>query len=137
MYRNTLTTITAIFSLTLNLVFTQVVINEIMYNPPGFQGSDYDYEFLELYNPGTTDIDMSGYSFSQGVNHVFADGTTLAAGAYMIVSIYSYQASGNVNGNITENVYDPDGDLIAMGKFANPVRKTNEQDYTFKLKLDL
>ena len=110
MYRNTLTTITAIFSLTINLVFTQVVINEIHYNPGSAQGSDADFEFLELYNPGTTDIDMSGYSFSQGVTHVFADGTTLAAGAYMIVSIYSYQASGNVNGNITENVYDPDGD---------------------------
>ena len=34
-------------------------------------------------------------------------------------------------------VYDDDGDLIAIAKLANPVRKTNEQDYTFKLKLDL
>ena len=75
------------------------------------------FQFLELYNPGTTDIDMSGYSFSQGVNHVFADGTTLAAGAYMIVSIRSYLSTYNidpetgdtlgfnVNGNITENVH--------------------------------
>ena len=66
MYRNTLTTITAIFSLTINLVFTQVVINEIHYNPGSAQGSDSDFEFLELYNPGTTDIDISGYSFTQG-----------------------------------------------------------------------
>jgi hypothetical protein len=34
-------------------------------------------------------------------------------------------------------IYDDDGDLIGMAKLANPVRKTNEQDYTFKLKLDL
>jgi len=34
-------------------------------------------------------------------------------------------------------VYDKDADLIAIAKLANPVRKTNEQDYTFKLKLDL
>jgi hypothetical protein len=34
-------------------------------------------------------------------------------------------------------VYDKDADLIAIAKFANPIRKTNEQDYTFKLKLDL
>ena len=34
-------------------------------------------------------------------------------------------------------VYDDDGDLIGVAKLANPVRKTNEQDYTFKLKLDL
>ena len=34
-------------------------------------------------------------------------------------------------------IYDDAGDLVAMAKLANPVRKTNEQDYTFKLKLDL
>ena len=67
MYRNTLTTITAVLTLTINLVFSQVVINEIHYNPGSAQGSDSDFEFLELYNPGVTDIDMSGYSFTQGV----------------------------------------------------------------------
>ena len=51
MYRNTLTTITAVLTLTINLVFSQVVINEIHYNPASSQGSDNDYEFLELYNP--------------------------------------------------------------------------------------
>ena len=61
MYRNTLTTITAVLTLTINLVFSQVVINEIHYNPSGAQGSDSDFEFLELHNPGTTDIDISGY----------------------------------------------------------------------------
>ena len=138
MYRNTLNTITSILVLTLSLSFSQVVINEIHYNPGSAQGSDYDFEFLELHNPGAVDIDISRYSFTQGVNlaaytwidssvvsgsagqdstvyetttaSVFPDGTTLTAGAYMIVSIHSYQASGNVNGNITENVYDPDGD---------------------------
>ena len=34
-------------------------------------------------------------------------------------------------------VYDDEGDLIAIAKLANPVRKTDGQDYTFKLKLDL
>ena len=86
MYRNTLTTITAIFTLTLNLVFTQVVINEIHFNPGSAQGSDALYEFLELHNPGTTDIDISGYSFTEGINHVFADATTLAAGAYLVLA---------------------------------------------------
>ena len=86
MYRNTLTTITAVLTLTINLVFSQVVINEIHYNPASSQGSDNDYEFLELYNPGTTDIDISGYYFTQGINHVFADATTLAAGSYLVLA---------------------------------------------------
>ena len=34
-------------------------------------------------------------------------------------------------------IYDENKELIAMAKLANPVKKTNEQDFTFKLKLDL
>ena len=34
-------------------------------------------------------------------------------------------------------VYNNEGDLIAIAKLATPIRKSNEQDYTFKLKLDL
>lgn len=34
-------------------------------------------------------------------------------------------------------IYDEAGDLIGVATVANPVRKTNEQDYTFKLKIDL
>ena len=106
MYRNTLTTITSIVALTVNLVFSQVVINEIHYNPSTAQGSDWDYEFMELYNAGTDTVDMSGWSFSQGVIHTFADGTTLAAGAYMIVDI----DIANAGGELDASPYDPDGD---------------------------
>jgi len=34
-------------------------------------------------------------------------------------------------------IYDENKDLIAVAKVATPVRKTNDRDYTFKLKLDL
>lgn len=34
-------------------------------------------------------------------------------------------------------IYDEAGDLIGVATVANPVKKTNEQDYTFKLKIDL
>jgi len=37
----------------------------------------------------------------------------------------------------TIGIYNEEGELIAVAKTANPVRKTNEQDYTFKLKIDL
>jgi hypothetical protein len=104
MYRKTLTTLTVIFALTLNVVVSQVVINEIHYNPGSAQGSDSDYEFMELYNPGSADIDMSGYSFTQGVTHVFETGTTLPAGGYIILTMPIS------NGDVDYNVYDPDGD---------------------------
>lgn len=34
-------------------------------------------------------------------------------------------------------IYDKDKNLIAVAKLANPVRKNSEQEYTFKLKLDI
>jgi len=34
-------------------------------------------------------------------------------------------------------IYNDEGDLIAVAKLATPIRKTNEQDFTFKMKLDL
>ena len=34
-------------------------------------------------------------------------------------------------------IYDDNKELIGMAKLANPIKKTNERDYTFKLKLDL
>lgn len=61
-----------------------VIINEIHYNP-GPAGADPDSEFLELYNTTANDIDLSGASFV-GFSLVFAQGTTLGAGQYAIVS---------------------------------------------------
>ena len=34
-------------------------------------------------------------------------------------------------------VYDKDRNLIAVAKLANPVRKLESEDFTFKLKLDI
>ena len=73
--------------LLVSLINAQVVINEIHYNPSSFQGSDYDFEFLELYNPGTEAIDMSGYAFTQGATMTFGEGTILAGGEYLVVAI--------------------------------------------------
>ena len=61
---------------------TDVVINEMMYNPAS--GNDGD-EFLELYNTGVAPVDLSGWSFS-GITLTFAAGTTIAANGYLVVS---------------------------------------------------
>ena len=62
-----------------------VVINEIHYNPGPDGTIDGDAEFIELYNPGSVDVDLSGMSFV-GFELAFAAGTTLAGGQYAIVS---------------------------------------------------
>lgn len=61
------------------------IINEIHYNPGPDGEIDGDAEFLELFNPGSEDFDLSGASFT-GFDLTFAEGTILAAGQYAIVS---------------------------------------------------
>ncbi|MEM6689206.1 MAG: DUF4347 domain-containing protein [Planctomycetota bacterium] len=61
------------------------IINEIHYNPGPDGEIDGDAEFLELYNPGSEDFDLSGASFT-GFDLTFADGTVLGAGQYAIVA---------------------------------------------------
>ena len=73
-----------------------LTINEIHADPAGDLSGDAngdgtrdatDDEFVEIVNTGGFDADLSGVTVSDfvGVRHVFADGTTLAAGAAIIV----------------------------------------------------
>lgn len=61
--------------------YARLVISEIMYNPYGGQ----EIEFLELKNIGTTAADLSGAYF-EGIEYLFADGTTLAPGGHLVLA---------------------------------------------------
>ena len=62
-----------------------IVINEIHYHP--FVGnSNQDYEFIELFNAGVTQVDLEGYKLSGGVNFIFPQNSTIAPGAYLILA---------------------------------------------------
>ena len=65
-----------------------VVINEIHYNPQGGsgnQGSDGQYEYIELWNGGATAVDIGGWTLGGLVTN-FPAGTQLAVNEYMVVS---------------------------------------------------
>ena len=77
-------------------VLPSLVINEFLADPAGDLSGDAngdgvrdatDDEFIEVVNTGDSDIDLSGMTLSDanGVQHVFADETTLAAGAAIVV----------------------------------------------------
>ncbi len=72
-----------------------VVINELHTNP---DVKTELVEFIELYNAGTTEVDLSGWQFTEGVFYTFPAGTTLSAGGYLIVaqSPNGIQAKWNV-----------------------------------------
>jgi hypothetical protein len=63
---------------------TNLVVSEIMYNPPAPEGSNA--EFLELMNiHPTASLDLTGLQFTAGITFSFATGTQLAAGARILV----------------------------------------------------
>jgi len=60
-----------------------VVINEINYHP----ASDLEKEeFIELWNYGSTPVDISGWAFDDGVLFTFPAGTTLGPDEYIVVA---------------------------------------------------
>jgi hypothetical protein len=95
-------------------------ITELMYQPAAPSGSS-DYEFIELQNIGTTPLDLSGVRFTNGLDYTFANGTTLAAGAFIVVvndrssflSRYpgstGFMAAGGYNGSL-----DNTGETLAL-----------------------
>ncbi len=61
----------------------QIVMTEIMYNPPEY-GTD-TLEFIELYNNDTISWNLKDFYFDQGVTFVFPD-ISFAPGEYLLVA---------------------------------------------------
>ncbi len=59
-----------------------VVINEIYYHPP----EDRPGEFLELHNFTDAPIDVSGFRFTRGIDFTIPEGTSIAAGGYLVIT---------------------------------------------------
>lgn len=67
-----------------------VAINEINYNPPQGGASERRNEWIELYNYGESEIDLTGWTISDSANTdnlETGDGTmTISAGGYAIIT---------------------------------------------------
>ncbi|MDB5171735.1 MAG: hypothetical protein JWN51_508, partial [Phycisphaerales bacterium] len=79
----------AIEDATFTMATGALKITELMYNPPAPPvGSPYvndDFQFIELFNSGATDLDMTSMKFSKGVTLTFAPGTVIHAGQRAVV----------------------------------------------------
>ncbi|MDB6134920.1 MAG: hypothetical protein JWM59_3163 [Verrucomicrobiales bacterium] len=42
-------------------------------------------EFIELFNPLPSEVDLSGWRFVKGISYVFPDGTKIAPGGYLVI----------------------------------------------------
>ena len=60
-----------------------VVITELHTNP---DVKTDRVEFVELHNSGTEEVDLSGWSLTEGVFYTFEAGTALPAGGYVVIT---------------------------------------------------
>lgn len=96
-----------------------LVISEIMYNPPSLGATDgSDLEFLELKNSGTNTLDLSGLTFTAGINFTFTNGTTLKPGQFFVLGRNIGALQAKYSGLVVQGVYtgklDNAGETITL-----------------------
>jgi hypothetical protein len=65
---------------------TKLLISEIMYNPlPQNPAPSDEFEFIEFKNTSTVTQDLSGLSFSSGIDFAFTNGTRLLPGQFFVI----------------------------------------------------
>ena len=60
-----------------------IVINEIMYHPSSHNARE---EYIELFNAGPTNVNLTGWKFTKGVNFSFPSNTVIPASGYLVVA---------------------------------------------------
>lgn len=90
---------------------TDIVINEIMYDPPSDEVAG---EFIELYNRGSTAVDVSRWRFSDGIDFTVPAGTVIPAGGYLVIA---------ADADWMRATYGP---IPVVGNFSGRLRNTGD-----------
>ena len=72
------------FEIFYNSTIAEIAITEIMYNDPSAYSDSL--EFIELYNNGSAQANISNYSFSSGIVYTFPANTTIAPNDYLVIA---------------------------------------------------
>ncbi|UPT67544.1 MAG: lamin tail domain-containing protein [Sphingobacteriales bacterium JAD_PAG50586_3] len=114
------------FNFIYNNTIADLQITEIMYDNP----SSDDYEFIELYNRGSSAAYIGGYKFTSGVTFTFPP-DTIAPGGFLYISAFpstadnffsfdSYQYTGNLaNTGEKLQIVNTVGDVIDSLTYSN------------------
>ena len=79
-------------------------ISEVMYHPVDENAPVENHEYVELFNRGSADADLSNWRLSGDIQYTFAPGTTLPAGGYLVIAknrtalltVSSYQVNPSI-----------------------------------------
>ncbi|MBE0655405.1 MAG: CotH kinase family protein, partial [Bacteroidales bacterium] len=99
-------------------IFNHLKVTELNYNPPDvlyYPGKDF--EFIELKNTGTQALDLSGFTFTDGVQFTFPQGTGLLPQSFIVIAsnkemfeyYYGYPPDFELSGN-----FDNGGEKIEL-----------------------
>ena len=77
---------TLLVSLALPVRAQNILINEIMYHPSSENSRE---EYLELYNAGPTNVNLTGWQFTKGIAFTFPSNTVIKASNYLVVAAHS------------------------------------------------
>lgn len=107
----------------------RVVVTEVMYNPPDWQGWAHTaLEFIELSNLGNEEILLNGYSFCEGISFIFPSGAVLQPGEYLVlasnpaafgqrypgVAVYGQYGGQLSNSGERVRLCDPSGETVFL-----------------------
>jgi hypothetical protein len=118
----------------------KVGISEIMYHP---SSENTDEEYIELYNSGTAAVDLSAWAFTSGVKYAFPQGTSIAAGKWLVVSANTaafaakYPAVNGVIGNWTGHLSNSSDKLTlvdSQGSTVNELTYSDDGDWAQRMK---
>ncbi len=111
------------------MAIPDIVITEIMYN--SYLGGADPLEYVEIYNNGTSTVDLEGFMFADAFTYVFPAGTTLVPGAYLVIGedavelnnkfgVTALEWSGALN-NTGESIklYTPNMQLVDEANYTN------------------
>ncbi|MEZ5103424.1 MAG: CotH kinase family protein [Draconibacterium sp.] len=91
-------------------LFGNLKVTELHYHPLD-QGevNDKELEFIELKNTGSSELDLTGLSFTNGIEFIFPEGTSLAPDAFVIIAsnafefnaLYGFEADFQYSGSLS------------------------------------
>lgn len=71
-----------------DITFNLAVDAEFTTDPgiPAVPARPGEEQWIEIYNRGPSQVDLTGWSFGDGIDYTFADNTTIASGEYLVIA---------------------------------------------------